>query len=253
MVSVQRRLNSTDRRRITRDRVNIVLDEPLAGFPSATAKINLDGLDLPEGARVVVEAYYRSSSMRFPCGTVAHIAPTAPMVLSEIDRGGAVQFRVLVIAADGSGRIIASAERVRPTKSDDGPDRQPLLPLRKTDLGKELWKIDIDPRGGPTLLINNRVPDLAARLPTWPLLQGLILPHAFRAVLQKLGFAGEEEGDDPWGEDWRKFLRDLDLPTEPEDRDDEDAREEWVEAAVRAFCELKDFPARIKIAETAGD
>src|SRR5450759_3550955 len=116
MVSIQRRLNSTGRKRITRDRAVIELSPPLdtIAFPSATATISLVGLDLDQDAPVVLEAYFRSSSMRFPCGTVKAIDTSRRMELTEIDRGGAIQFRLLVIAPDGSGRVLASAEGLKP-------------------------------------------------------------------------------------------------------------------------------------------
>jgi hypothetical protein len=249
MVSVQRRLNSTNRTRITRDRVTIVLEPPadLTSFPSASATIDLSNLDFPSNAFVALEAYYRSSSMRFTCGTVSSLTIPARMELSDIDRGGAIQFRLLIIAQDKSGQILGSAEGLRPAKRGEGNDREPILPLRETYLGNELWRIDVDPRIGPVLSVNNAVPGLAAQIRAAPLVQGLVLPHAFRMVLQELGAEGEEEGDDIWGDDWRRFLKQLGVPTEPEDDDDSDSFDAWVELAVEAFCDLKNFASRVRI------
>ncbi len=125
------------------------------------------------------------------------------MELSEIDRGGAVRFRLLVIDADQSGRIIAAADGLRPARERNSPDRQSLLPLRETDLGDQLWKVDVDYRTGPTLLVNGTIPGLASRLREQPLLQGLILPHALRMILAELGQGQSDEEDDIWRKDWR--------------------------------------------------
>jgi len=243
MVSVQRRLNSTGRKRITRDRVIIELSPALDtfAFPAATAQINLDGLGLDPGARVVLEAYFRSSSMRFPCGTV--MAPRIPamMYLTDIDRGGAIQFRLLVIAADDSGRILASAEGLKPLQPADGPDRQPLLRLRETDIGEELWRVDLDDRNGPWLVINSRVPSLAAQLRSSPLVQGLILPQALRIVLDGLRPESADDDEDDWGNDWRKFLQQLDMQPEPDDPSDDDSKHDWIDEAVERFCTLRRF------------
>ena len=248
MISVQRRLNSTGRKRITRDRVVIELAPPLDtfSFPSATAEINLDGLDLDPGARVVLEAYFRSSSMRFRCGTVSSPEIPSRFVLTDIDRGGAIQFRVLVIAADGSGRIVASAEGVRPLQKSETPDRQPLLPLRETELGEELWRVDIDDRNGPWLVVNSRVPGLAAKVRSDLLIQGLVLPHALREVLRHLPSEGDDEADQDWGADWRKFLQQLDVAVEPEDSTDEESVHQWVEEAVDRFSRLKRFAELVR-------
>jgi hypothetical protein len=196
MASIQRRFNSTGRTRIPRSHVEINLQEALdaGAFPIASATIDLAGLDLPDSATVELEAYFRSSSMRFPCGTVASTSVPSTMVLSEIDRGGAVRFRLLVTDADRTGRIIAAADGLRPVRDRNSPDRQSLLPLRETDLGDQLWKIDVDFRTGPTLLVNGTVPGLASRLREQALLQGLILPHALRMILMEVGRGGSPRG-----------------------------------------------------------
>jgi hypothetical protein len=226
--------------------VSILLEPPAdeISFPIASATIDLSGYDFSPSADVTLEAYYRSSSMRFDCGKVGNISVPPRMELSDIDVGGAVQFRLLVIASE-SGQILGSAEGLRPARRGESPDRQPLLTLRETNLGHEVWRIDVDSRVGPVLSVNNTIPGLAAQIRNVPLLQGLVLPHAFRIILQELTAEGEEEGDDLWGDAWRKFLRELGIPTEPEEKDP-DSVEDWVQSAVTAFCELKDFVSRIR-------
>jgi hypothetical protein len=185
--------------------------------------------------------------MRFECGTVSILSIPGQMVLSEIDKGGAVRFRVLIIAADGTGRILAAADGLRPSTPGDGADRQALLPMRESDIGNELWKIEVDYRTGPVLIVNNRISGLATQVRTLPLLQGLILPHAFRAILQNLNPGGESDDDDLWGDNWRRFLTELGVASEADDPDDPDTVDEWVESAVRAFADLKEFAARAKL------
>jgi hypothetical protein len=253
MVSVQRRVNSTDRARITRDCVNIVLEPPadITSFPCALATIDLAGYDFPPESSITLEAYYRSSSMRFACGQVNNVAVPERMELSDIDLGGAIRFRLLVIAPS-TGQILGSAEGLRPAQRGESPDRSPLLPLRETDLGRELWRIDVDPRSGPILCVNNAIPGLAAQIRSMPLFQGLILPHALRMILRELSAEGEEAGDDFWGDGWRKFLKETGVPTEPEETD-QDSIDDWIQDAVTAFCELKDFISRIRAEPSVSD
>jgi hypothetical protein len=249
MTSVQRRFNSTGRRRLQRNKIDIALEQApdLNVIPAARASLDLKGLEVPNNAIVAIEAYYRTSSMRFACGTVSNLNIPERMVLSDIDKGGAVRFRVLVIAPDDTGRILAAADGLRPSTPGDGADRQALLPMRETDIGNELWKIEVDYRTGPVLLVNNRVSGLAAQIRTVPLLQGLILPHAFRAILQNLNPSGEENDGDLWGDNWRRFLTDLGVATEVEEPDDADAVEEWIETAVKAFSDVKKFAEHVKL------
>lgn len=249
MTSIQRRLNSTGRIRITRNRIDIELEQypDLAVDFTAQASLRLDGLELPADAKVAIEAYYRTSSMRFPCGTVSSLDIPQRMVLSDIDKGGAVRFRVLIIAADGTGRVLAAADGLRPSSKSDGVDKQALLPLRESDIGNELWKIEVDYRTGPVLIVNNRIPGLAAQVRTVALLQGLIMPHAFRAILQNLNPSGESDEDDLWGGNWRRFLSELGVSTEAEDPDDADSVYDWIESAVTAFSDVKEFAEKAKL------
>jgi hypothetical protein len=249
MVSIQRRFNSTGRMRIPRSHIEVALQEPLdpGGFPVAFATFNFDGLNLPPSANMVLEAYFRSSSMRFPCGTVESLAVPSSMELSEIDRGGAVRFRLLVIDAGYTGRIIAAADGLRPMRDRNSPERQSLLPLRETDLGDQLWKIDVDYRTGPTLLLNGTIPGLESKLREQPLLQGLVLPHALRMILLELGRGQADDEDDIWRKDWRTFLDAFDIPIEPDDPDDPESVDEWVEHAVGVFCTQKSFARHVKL------
>jgi hypothetical protein len=185
--------------------------------------------------------------MRFHCGTVGLLAVPSNMELSEIDRGGAVRFRLLVIDTGQSGRIIAAADGIRPARDRDSPDRQSLLPLRETDLGDELWKVVVDYHAGPTLLINSTISGLASRLREQALLQGLVFPHALRIILGELGSGQADEDDDIWRKDWRTFLDALDIPVEPDDADDSDSVDEWIDLAVEAFCAQKNFAGRARL------
>jgi hypothetical protein len=108
-------------------------------------------------------------------------------------------------------------------------------------VGEELWRVDLDDRNGPWLVINSSIPGLASLLRSEPLVQGLILPHALREVLRNLPAEGEDQSDHDWGDDWRKFLEQLDVPVEANDPSDEESRQEWVEEAVDKFSRLKRF------------
>ena len=72
-----RRINSTGRRKILREDARIFVRPDSDGMLSFDAKLNLTGYDLPDDARVFVEAYRLTSLMRFPHGTVAGSAVAA--------------------------------------------------------------------------------------------------------------------------------------------------------------------------------
>lgn len=207
------RINSTGRKRIRRESIRIRLAEQGNGLPPRfTAEISLDsGLNLDPDARVYLEAYVKSSSMRFDFGTVAAISPPERCVLSDIDAGAYVLFRLKVVAVGTpAGKVLASADGIRPT-DDSGDKRKSLLPLRTLDIGEEIWRLEVDKDSGPSLILNSRLPGIADRLKTDLLLQGAIYPEIVRQLAQRILREGGEydEEDSQWVEDWKKWFRDV--------------------------------------------
>ena len=140
------RINSTGRKRINREHVRIMLTEVGGGLaPTFTAEIQLPAeLKLSPSAKIYVEPYVKSSSMRFDFGTVGQMSPPTNCVLSDIDAGATILFRVKVVdETEEVGRILASANGIRPEQDADGDDRRPLLPVRSVDLGEEIWRLEI--------------------------------------------------------------------------------------------------------------
>ena len=65
-----RRLNYTGRRKIPRENIHITLFRN-NGVDEFDAVIRLADLELPDSARLFVEAYHKSDWMRFDYGTLA--------------------------------------------------------------------------------------------------------------------------------------------------------------------------------------
>ncbi|MCZ2103415.1 MAG: hypothetical protein LC137_03455 [Burkholderiales bacterium] len=204
------RINSTGRKRIHREHVRIRLNEAGASQPPTfTADIQLPAdLRLDPSAKIYVEPYVKSSSMRFDFGTVGQITPPANCVLSDIDAGAAVLFRVKVVdETEEIGRILASANGIRPENDADGDDRRPLLPVRSANLGEEIWRLDVDKDAGPTLVVNSRVPDLIEALKRDVYLQGAIYPEVvWRLVREVFGRDNDSEEDGHWVMDWKAWI-----------------------------------------------
>ena len=249
MSTIRRRINSTGRKRIPRDRVSVTLlplrpDEPLR----AVATVRLDGLGFADGASVILEAYQRSSAMRFDLGTVAAHSVPDPVILHELDPGAVPLFRLKVVENDGQkGRLIGAAERLRPD-SDDTPDgRESLFPVRFVELHDEVWKLQID-AAGPCLLLNYRIPALKAKIVNDPLIAGILLPAALRGVLESIAADALETDDDEaaWKEKWLRYCREeLGLAEDPGTLSAEQ-REDWINDGVRTFCKSAKFMTKIR-------
>ncbi len=251
MSSAKRRLNSTGRKKLRQDNVELYLLAPVDGEPlKARLNLKLDKLELPQAAAISVEAYQRSSSMRFDCGTVANKRIPEVFSLNEIDRTGSVLFRVKVVDSEGQqGKILASADRLRPTSEADNTGRKSIFPVEYRDLGQEIWRVEIDDDAGPVLLLNSKIPALMHRIQENPLLAGSILPVAFKTVLEFVvtNTAEDDEEGTGWKTEWLKFCDEgLGVTEHPDDLPDTEARDSWVKNTVIKFCEARTFVDRAK-------
>jgi hypothetical protein len=249
MSSAKRRINSTGRKKIQQDKIDLRLMPTVHGEP-VRAKLSLDlqGLELPASASVVVEAYHRSTAMQFDCGTAAAIQIPPILTLSEIDQAGAALFRVKVVEANG--KILASAERLRARSDAEETGRKSIFPVRYQQLGQEIWKVDIDDDAGPVLLLNSAIPAIMHRIHENPLLSGAVLAPAFRIVLENLALDPAQDADEEdtgWKSEWLKFCAtELGVTDDPAELSDEEEREAWVNAVVRKFSVSKSFVERAK-------
>lgn len=251
MSGAKRRINSTGRKRINRDKIEIRMLESLPGDPlRATVNVNLGDADLPSTAKVVLDAYHRSSGMRFECGTVGDLKVPPVLTLDEVDRSGSPLFRLKIVdEGENEGRILASAERIQPKSEDDQNDRRSLFPISYRDLRSDTWKVEIEQGDRPRLIINTRLPGFSYQLAESPLLQALILPAALRFVLQELSKSsetGEDEDEGSWKDEWLTYCREqLGAPDDPRDLSEDNEKADWIDEAVMRFGENCDFIGRI--------
>jgi hypothetical protein len=216
----------------------------------AKLSLDLDALGLPPSAAVSVEAYHRSTAMRFDCGTIASKKIPETLLLNDLDQAGGILFRVKIVDREvHQGKILASADRVRPSIEGENAGRRSIFPVEYRDLGQEVWRVDIDDDAGPCLLLNSKIPTLMHRLHENPLVAGAVLPAAFRIVLVHIAYDPAEDDEDGvgWKADWKRFCKEgLGVDDEPDDLEDDDARDQWVGYAVRRYCETRTFVERAR-------
>lgn len=252
MSSVKRRINSTGRKRIERKCIEINMMECLPGEPlSASVTLDLQEQGFPGSASVVIEAYRRSSGMRFDCGTVDTPSVPEPLVLTEVDRGGSVLFRLKVIDNDlEPGKLLGSAERLRPKDGDDSEDRRSIFPVLNRDLEEDVWKVEIEHGDGPKLILNTRVPNFSYEVRNNLMTQGTLLPAALRFVLEelvRLSDTGESEDESDWKEKWLRYCdAELGIKDDPRNLQGDEAKKDWIDYAAKKFCEKYNFVGRMK-------
>lgn len=245
---MKRSINSTGRQRITHDMVSFQIERSPSGQAvSFSADLSgLAGLKLPPSAKVSVEPFFGHSAMRFEFGTIGAIVAPASTLLDEIDNGGEVSFRVKVIDDNAGhlGRLLASGDRISAVPPG-GPEqgRLPLLPVKPEWLDERIWDVSTADGKRPYLLVNSRIPGLAARIQEDPLLRGSILVEAFRKVLSAMLDSGDGE-DLAWFADWKTFLTDvlgMSYPENLDPTDDSTEREEFIADTLEAFSKKFQF------------
>jgi len=240
---MRRRFNYTERKRITRDQIEIKLNRDGDTVESFSAKLNLNGMNLPLADRVYIEAYRRADVERYPFGTVDNIAPPDDTSLSRLRYQESLRFRVLVTDESGErGLIHALAEGIPAEEYR----KRSILPVDFRDLGRRIWKIEFG-ADGPVLLLNEKVPGIYD-LGKEPQFRLCVYPAALRDVLTHMVFVenafSSEELTDNWTDDWIRFARALTtgdgdasviLDVNSPQFDDSEAMQ-WTDGVVNQFC-----------------
>lgn len=234
-----RSLNYTGRKRIRRETAQITLrDGPGAGC--FDAQLTFEEYDLPQDARVFVEAYRQARYMRFDFGTVESPGARDGTALVQFDEREGILFRVKVVtAADPPGLLLAVADQIRPRATGLRPEEgRSLLPVKGEDLGEEVWRLEFDDGQQVLLLVNDRLGDWRS-LARGPEFRALVLPQVLRLVLQRVvqeEGRTEVSGDDDWCDQWLQFALQLPGVGAVPAGSDEGQAAIWVDDAVQAFC-----------------
>ena len=246
-----RRFNFTERKRIEQDRVQIEIVEPQGdGPPSFLAELTFDGMELPPDAPVTIEAYRSRAAIRFSWGTVSVPKPPLDRLLVNMPDNPA--FRVKVLSPDGSGVLLAMANRIRLKREEH---YGALIWLKESDLGKEVWRLDFGD-GNPTLLVNQNIPGIEAAVQNDGAFRGLVMPEVLRAVLVRALIVEDADLDDAGG-DWAellKFVRSFhDAPLSAASEEDERVARltKWIDVAVAVFTQ-KHFRSSDAYAQALG-
>jgi len=232
-----RKLNFTERTKIPRSAVQITLRRESDGVLAFDPVLDLSSVTAPASSRVYIEAHYRTSYMRFDCGTLGDLTPPDDRRLSEIDSGSVVRFRVKVVDnATNTHRIVAAADDITVSaSSSDGGTRVPLLEVNFRDLGDLPWRVELE-ANGPVLELNNRVEGIERLARHDAAFFALVYPAAVREILTHILLIDEyeiAEDADEWWSLWLRWARELTDAPLPAERED---RRTWIEDVAAAFC-----------------
>lgn len=238
------RINYTGRRKICRDDARIRL-RGAGNEMFFDAALQIDKYKIPEpNAKVWVEAYHRTTLMRFDFGRAGLVTPPSDRRLALFPDPGVVLFRVKV-TSEGveAGKLLAEADGIKPRRPDETDDqRTPLLPVRQGIIGEELWRVDYTGEGeSPELIINNNVEDWKA-LARDPRFYPIVAPSALRMIMIQLALvdrAAHIEDDEHWQSKWWRFVTTLpgsDSAFIIESTTNADDIVDWINDTVNAFA-----------------
>ena len=242
---MKRRINHTGRKRIEREHIEIELRPTKGDEPPIfdLTRLDLSSYGFPDGALVRVEAARSNAGQRWDFGTVGNPLPLSDEERRITDVDGAAPFRVFVVAADGSGRLLGHARNIRAKQPVES-----LLHLEESDkLGAEVWRIEFHDVGQPKLLINKDIEGISGIVTDDASFYALVIPDVLRAVLTQIVIIHPQERDDDddgWHVDWlnlaaRYAPADRKEPPPVVHDADEERQEEaraWIDEVVRDFA-----------------
>lgn len=231
------RVKPTRRRRIENSQFAISLSEPDAdGILNFSAEFDFTDLDVEPEAPLVVVAFRSRRAMRFAWGTVSNPTPQLDCRLTEIPNNP--MFRLMILAPDGSGRILASRDRIKPNTPEGAPS---LLWLEETsELGNEVWKLDVD-GDAPIIKVNRNIDGISFDARQRGRFRALVMPQAMRLVLRHALIEEYYDSDDEEGiwADWISFVRtfhDKDVPSVTgDDVRDRGEKLRWIDSVIESF------------------
>ena len=248
-----RKLNFTGRKKIPHNRALVTLSSVDKHPYSFDIDFNLSGFDLPEKSSVYVEAYKRTSYMRFDYGTLGNPKVPGNRALKNIEAGAIPLFRLKIVdKSTKQGRIIAMADKIHPKGVDDtGDNKINLLYVEfSEDLGDQVWRLDLT-GDWPVVLVNSQVNSMKEIVKSDPAFFALVYPEIIRQVLNEIIESDQldpEMDEDEWHSLWINFVTSLpNVGSPPTGRSPniKNDQKDWVESVVRGFCDkwnlLKSF------------
>lgn len=243
---MQRTFNYTNRHRIDQSEAKFKLIEESGGIPSFEVSFSLQDKGYPIDARLYIEAYYKETRQRFDFGTWSMPSLPDSLKLNEIDLSGRPLFRILIVdESNEHSLILASGSNFRVIGDDeeDPGSRHGLLPVKALPLGGIVWQIDLEGEI-PELLVNSNIPFIMDRMRGDVFFHGLILPTAFRQIIDYLFFYSSLDPDSNIIRRWKDSVYELTdhIPSEDDDREEQI---KWLDNVVEEFSNKFDFSAKI--------
>lgn len=244
-----RHFNSTGRRAIRRPHAVVTLRRLKPdGAPEESdhffdLKLELSSYGFQSDASVRVEAWRGNAFQRWDWGTVGRLAEPAKAARVLRDVPETCRFRVAVVEAGASGRLLGLADKLVPRRSVES-----ILPVVRKDMGSEVWRLEFGEGADiAELWINSRIPGMSDVVRNDSAFRALVMPQVLRSILERGLLIRRERPDDaegPW-RPWFDLAADIlpgqqPPPLEDDAQEDDIARaDRWIDQVVAAFAQKR--------------
>lgn len=254
-----RRFNYTKRKEIQRRHCQVDLHRVGDGRTCFAARLNLAEYEFDPTSNIRIDAWRSNAAQRWDFGTVGEIAPPSQADRILRDVPVTAQFKVSVVASDGSGLLYGVSPALKPKREEE--PKESLLPIDPDDtLGSEVWRLDFG--GGhetAVLKLNSKIEGVDKMAAGDQIFRPLVLPEVFRGVLNHALLIEKIDLDDDresaWN-DWIKLAAHHLGGGQPPymgpglDESQRASTAGWIDQAVAAFAAKHEFMTPETFAET---
>jgi hypothetical protein len=164
------------------------------------------------------------------------------------------QLRVVDPGVRAKGLLLASTDSWTLKGANDlSTGGRGILNFQPYPTAPQSWKLKLQPSDHPIVLVDERIPSVRAWVRDDPVFRAMVLPAVISRVLDYI-LTGDAPDDEPWVGDWLAWANSLVAEPPPDDDDDNDqARPEWVDKVVDAFCRAHGFSDALVTYAGSGD
>ncbi len=238
-----RRFNETGRKTISKENASVRIQSAEAD-QSPVFKVNLDleQYDFAPEAMVRVEASRSIVVERWDAGSIRDVVQRGHYMGHLKVAPTSSQFKVVVVAGDGSGRLQGASGPIKPMLPVES-----LIALRPADIGGEVWRVSFGDSDLPELLVNNQLEMMSEIVRSDAQFRSLVMPQVLRTVLTQIIFVDGADYDDEeesWHKGWFNLAQSLHSRQAPKVTDGADSNQaqealDWIDQVVGEFSKQK--------------
>lgn len=241
-----RRFNYTNRKRIAREDVSVVLRkiDSEVSFDADLSLLTTYGFE--KKCRVFVEAYRQTIWTRYDFGIVGAIQPPGDCSLARFGTPEGIHFRIKVTDPSSYHRLVAEADGLQLREADSrSVPTESLLRIISAPIESAIFRLTYDD-DGPVLEISKDAGE-KTEIAKDPAFSALVYPSVLKEILTRILLVDKHDDVDNldlWQSQWLRFAMGLHgVGAVPEVTDQDDV-EDWIADAISSFAKQTHVPQK---------